>query len=293
MHFMSKAFLGSVSAVALFGLVACGSDPATPGGGTGGSSGTGGSGSGGSGSGGSASGGSPGTGGSASGGATGSGGSSTGGSGGSDSDGGTETGTETGAETGAETGGDAGGSNVSFFITSRMGDGNLGGLAGADKICQDLAEAAGFGGKTWKAYLSSDTPKVDAKTRIGNGPWYNVKGVKIADDLAGLHTAGAGGATPGNKIDGTTGLTEKGAMVAQSQHDVLTGSNVDGTLATGKTCMDWTGMGIAQIGHHNRTGGSAQSGMSWNSAHENAGCTAALIPMRGGGGRFYCFAVTP
>jgi hypothetical protein len=209
------------------------------------------------------------------------------------------------AETGAgETGGSpetgsgdsaGGGSNFSFFITSRTGDGNLGGLAGADKICQDLAAAVGAGGKTWKAYLSTENPKVDAKTRIGNGPWYNVKGTKIADSLEALHMANpADATTPGNTVGAANGLTEKGDPVPSNEHDVLTGTNIDGTAVAGQTCGDWTGKATARVGHHNRMGGSAATGKSWNSAHDNAGCaTPELVRMRGGAGRFYCFATTP
>jgi hypothetical protein len=281
----------------------CSSDPEPSPGGTGGSSsGTGGAkgGSGGSGSGGSGSGGVSGGG---SGGASqgGSGGSASGGAGGDSVDMASSD-TTTGSETGSETGGvtdTAGGGDLapgvspmaSFFLTSRVGAADFGGLEGGDKICQDLAAAVGLGGKTWKAYLSNDTPKVDAKSRIGNGPWYNIKGTKIADDVAGLHTTtGAKGDTPGNMASGTNSLTEKGATV--SAHDIITGSNVDGTLAVGKTCMNWTGMGTSMVGHHNRMGGGVTSN-SWNSAHENQGCTATSIKPGGGEGRFYCFATTP
>jgi hypothetical protein len=183
---------------------------------------------------------------------------------------------------------------MSFFITSRTGDGNLGGLEGADKICQMLAANVGLGGKTWHAYLSNQNPKVDAKTRIGTGPWYNVKGVKIAEDVAGLHaTSNAMGDTPGNMINGPNGLDEKGGMIPTGnpaqQHDILTGSNLDGTLAMNLTCMDWTGAGMARVGHFNR-GGGGNAPNSWNAAHDNAGCTTQTITMRGGAGRFYCFA---
>jgi hypothetical protein len=310
MHFSRRAFSGASKSMALTsaavllavsGLLACGSDTPSNGGNsnTGGSRASGGSsGSGGTGAGGSASGGSTGSGGAASGG-TGGGGST--GSGGSNADGGGQggstpgtggSGTDATTETGSpgDTGGEtSSGSNVSFFITSRTGDGNLGGLDGADKICQDLAVAAGFGGKTWKAYLSNDTPAVNAKDRIGTGPWYNVKGVKIADDVAGLHT------TAGNTLTGPAGLTEKGVMVPISnpnQHDILTGSNADGTLAANKTCMNWTGMGVARVGHYNKAGG-GQMPMSWNSAHDSAGCSAQQLVSTGGAGRFYCFATTP
>lgn len=188
---------------------------------------------------------------------------------------------------------------MSFFITSRTGDGNLGGLTGADNICQTLATAVGVGGKTWKAYLSTASPMVNARDRIGNGPWHNALGVKISDNLMTLHAAMANGSTPGNLINGENGRDEKGVRVPAGggmpqQHDILTGTNVDGTVYAGRTCMDWTGAGIAQVGHYDRMGGASMTSASWNSAHENAGCaTADLVRMRGGAGRFYCFATTP
>lgn len=287
---------------------ACSKDPEPAGGGgaTGGSGsgsgGKGGSGSGGSG--GSGSGGS-GSGGSGSGGVTASGGAGGGSGGAGDASGGAGGGSGGAGDAAAGgTSGDTGGASetggggdlaagvspmTSFFVTSRTGDGNLGGLTGADKICQDLAVAIGLGGKTWKAYLGADEPKTDPKSRIGTGPWYNIKGTKIADDLAALH------APEGNMSNGANALTDKGMMVPTSpqEHDILTGANADGTLAAGKTCMNWTGMGTAQVGHSNKMGGDPVTGMLWNSAHENAGCTAATIKMRGGFGRFYCFVVTP
>lgn len=205
-----------------------------------------------------------------------------------------ETGSEAGTVSDTAAGGDlaAGVSPMaSFFITSRVGAADFGGVEGADKICQGLAAAVGLGGKTWKAYLSSETPKVDAKTRIGAGPWFNIKGAKIADTIAGLHTtSNAMGDTPGNMINGTTGLTEKGANIPM--HDILTGSNLDGTVFAGQTCTNWTGMGTARVGHYNRMGGGDVTN-SWNSAHENGGCTAEGVKPKGGEGRFYCFASTP
>ena len=144
--------------------------------------------------------------------------------------------------------------SMSFFITSAgSGDGaNLGGLEGADAICVKLAEAAGAGGKTWHAYLS--TASANARDRIGSGPWYNAKGELIASNLDELHS-------DANKINKQTGLTEKGEMVpgrgeTPNKHDILTGSNADGTLAQGQTCNDWTGNGegAAMTGHHDRMG---------------------------------------
>jgi len=296
----SHALMASLSGLLLLAQ-ACGSSKSGNTGGTGGTEETGGTGgtstggnkgTGGSGTGGSGTGGSPGTGGS-----TGTGGSpGTGGGGGTNMPDAASGGTDASAD--AKPSGDlaAGVSPMmSFFITSRTGDGNLGGLEGADKICQTLAGNVGLGNKTWHAYLSTQTPKVDAKTRIGTGPWYNVKGVKIADNVDGLHmTSNAMGDTPGNMINAANGLDEKGGTIPTGnpaqQHDILTGSNLDGTTFMGQTCMDWTGQGIGRVGHFNRGGGSMVPN-SWNSAHDNAGCTAALITMKGGAGRFYCFAI--
>ncbi len=180
---------------------------------------------------------------------------------------------------------------MSFFITSAgPGNGaNLGGLDGADAHCQALAEAAGAGAKTWRAYLSSEDE--DARDRIGDGPWYNAKGTLIATDLAALHG-------DANAINKQTGLTEAGAMVngrgdSPNRHDILTGSNADGTLAAGKTCNDWThsGDGSAIVGHHDRIGlrDDAPS-KSWNSSHGSRGCSQEALRGTGGDGLFYCFA---
>jgi hypothetical protein len=180
---------------------------------------------------------------------------------------------------------------MSFFITSLgPGDGaNLGGLAGADAHCQRLAQAAGEGGNTWRAYLSANG--VNARDRIGEGPWHNVKGQLIASNLAELHG-------DGNRIDKQTGLTELGAMVngrgdKPNMHDILTGSGPDGTLVAGKTCNDWTsnGAGNAIVGHHDRIGlrDDAPS-KSWNSSHPSRGCSQQNLRSTGGNGFFYCFA---
>ena len=180
---------------------------------------------------------------------------------------------------------------MSFFITSAgPGDGaNLGGLEGADARCQALAESVGAGGRTWRAYLSSANE--NARDRIGSGPWYNAKGALIASDLAALHS-------DANGIDKQTGLTEAGAMVngrgdQPNRHDILTGSNPDGTLAAGKTCNDWThsGEGSAIVGHHDRIGlrDDAPS-KSWNSSHGSRGCGQDALRGTGGDGLFYCFA---
>ena len=179
----------------------------------------------------------------------------------------------------------------SFFITSQgSGDGaNLGGITGADAQCQGLAQAVGAGTKSWHAYLSSSAG--DARTRIGSGPWYNAKGVMIAQDLAALHG-------DGNSINKQNGLTEKGTMVngrgdSPNMHDILTGSAPDGTLVAGMTCNDWTnnGEGSAMLGHHDRIGlrDDAPS-KSWNSSHASRGCSQDNLRGTGGNGLFYCFA---
>ena len=180
---------------------------------------------------------------------------------------------------------------MSFFITSAgSGDGaNLGGLEGADAICQKLAEAAGSSGQTWKAYLSAEG--VNAKDRIGAGPWVNAKGVEIAKDVASLHS-------DANGLTKETALTEKGEIVKgrgdePNQHDVLTGTNADGTLAAGQTCSDWTsnGDGSAMVGHHDRMGpDTLATATSWNAAHPSRGCSQDALIGTGGNGYFMCFA---
>ena len=180
---------------------------------------------------------------------------------------------------------------MSFFITSAgSGDGaNLGGLEGADAICQKLAEAAGSTGQTWRAYLSAEG--VNAKDRIGAGPWVNAKGVEIAKDVASLHS-------DANALTKDTALTEKGEIVKgrgdePNQHDVLTGSNADGTLAAGQTCNDWTsnGDGTAMLGHHDRMGpDTLATATSWNAAHPSRGCSQDALVGTGGNGYFMCFA---
>ena len=180
---------------------------------------------------------------------------------------------------------------MSFFVTSAgSGDGaNLGGLEGADAICQKLAEAAGSSGQTWKAYLSAEG--VNAKDRIGAGPWVNAKGVEIAKDVASLHS-------DANGLTKDTALTEKGEIVKgrgdePNQHDVLTGTNADGTLAAGQTCSDWTsnGDGSAMVGHHDRMGpDTLATATSWNAAHPSRGCSQDALIGTGGNGYFMCFA---
>ena len=192
---------------------------------------------------------------------------------------------------------------MTFFITSvGVGDGaNLGGLAGADAHCQKLASAAGSTLTTWKAYLSTQAsagkPAVNARDRIGNGPWHNAKGTMIARDQAHLHGDTIELALLGNLITRNNGLNEKGEQVngvgAQpNTHDILTGSQPDGrayTDAADHTCKNWTSNasdGIAQVGHHDRNGG----GISWNSTHPSRGCSQPNLVATGGAGLFYCFA---
>lgn len=184
---------------------------------------------------------------------------------------------------------------MTFFITSAgPGDGaNLGGLAGADKHCQTLAAAAGAGNRQWRAYLSTQgSGGVNAKDRIGAGPWHNSKGVQIAANVAELHS-------DKNNLTKETQLTEKGAIVngrgdTPNMHDILTGSQLDGTAATGAdnmTCNNWTSnaAGSAFVGHHDRQGGGANP-TSWNSAHGSKGCSQENLRGTGGNGYYYCFA---
>ncbi len=188
--------------------------------------------------------------------------------------------------------------NVSFFVTSRgPGNGaNLGGLAGADQHCQTLAAAAGFGPATWRAYLSAvatgGQPAVNARDRIGSGPWYNVRGELIARDVTDLHSENA-------NLTKESILTERGQVSngrgdTPNQHDILTGSNADGTVYTGEgttACANWTSNGedSARVGHHDRQGG-GQDPTSWNSAHDSRGCSQEDLVATGGNGYFYCFA---
>jgi hypothetical protein len=185
---------------------------------------------------------------------------------------------------------------IGFFITSvGSGDGaNLGGITGADAHCQKLASAVGAGNRTWRAYLSGTEggKTVNARDRIGPGPWYNAKGVLIASNVAELHSEAA-------KTGKENSLNEKGEMVngrgdKPNTHDILTGSQVDGTAFTDAedhTCKNWTSNaeGSAQLGHHDRQGGGANP-TSWNSAHASKGCSQANLVATGGAGLFYCFA---
>lgn len=188
---------------------------------------------------------------------------------------------------------------LGFFVTSQTSaTGNLGGLAGADATCQRLAAAVGAGNRNWRAYLSvardaSTNQPVDARDRIGSGPWINASGATVAANLTELH-ARTGDASlfvdeRAQRINGQwTGSP------TPNQHDVLTGSNADGTLLAGSTCADWTSgaaSDVGQVGHTDGMGqGQSTAGAlsSWNSAHANQNC-ADTAP-RGGAGRFYCFA---
>ncbi len=187
---------------------------------------------------------------------------------------------------------------MSFFITS-MGPGNganLGGLAGADKHCQSLAAAVGAGGRTWRAYLSTSAsggqPAINARDRIGKGPWYNAKGVRMAESVADLHG-------DKNNLTKETQLNEKGEVVngrgdKPNRHDILTGSQPNGTAfsdAEDHTCRNWTSgaEGSAQLGHHDRQGGGSNP-TSWNSSHASKGCSQENLKATGGDGLFYCFA---
>ena len=194
---------------------------------------------------------------------------------------------------------------MSFFITS-VGSGqgaNLGGLAGADAHCQKLAAAAGAGNKTWRAYLSAPgafpsannpgTPSVNARDRVGAGPWFNAKGELIARDVTHLHN--------GNNLNKNTALDEKGGVIkgrgdTPNEHDMLTGTRADGTAfapQTDTTCKAWTSSneGSAIVGHHDRIGPLPENwATSWNFSHQSAGCSQEALVRTGGSGRFYCFA---
>jgi hypothetical protein len=194
--------------------------------------------------------------------------------------------------------------DTSFFLTSNgIGNGgNLGGLAGADNHCQTLAQAAGAGAKTWRAYLSTQAadgaPAVNARDRIGKGPWKNSKGAVVAKDVAELHSAN-------NNLTKQTALSEKGDVISgagdtPNRHDVLTGSQADGTaFAAGedRTCKNWTSstQGAAMVGHFDRKGlRDDEPSKSWNTSHPSrgpdGGCSQADLKSTGGDGLMYCFA---
>ena len=182
------------------------------------------------------------------------------------------------------------GQTMSFFITSAGtgNGGNLGGIDGADKLCQSLAAKAGGGNRIWRAYLSTNNPTVHAKDRIGTGPWHNAKGVLIASNVAELHSDKA-------NINNDTALDEQGRQInppgVANRHDILTGTNADGT-ANPQTCANWTssaGDQMAMLGHHDRlTFG--KPGSPWNAAHPSKGCSQENLVATGGAGLVYCFA---
>jgi hypothetical protein len=190
---------------------------------------------------------------------------------------------------------------MSFFVTSvGKGDGaNVGGLAGADAHCQLLAAAAGRGGATWHAYMSTQGPgAVNARDRIGNGPWFNARGGRIGQNVAELHGDTIDQARLGNALGKQLSLTEKNTIVngvgdMPNTHDMLTGTQPDGRAyadAMDHTCNNWTSndMGSAQLGHSDKQGG---NNGSWNSAHPSRGCSQPNLVATGGAGLFYCFAV--
>jgi hypothetical protein len=202
---------------------------------------------------------------------------------------------------------------MSFFVTSTpKGDGaNYGGLAGADAYCQQLGAAAGRGAATWHAYLSTQgAGAVNARDRIGSGPWYNARGGIVATNLAELHGDTIEQARLGNRLNKTNVLTEKGDRVngvgdTPNQHDILTGSQADGRVYTDSadhTCGNWTSNAnvtppapgtqpapgpSAQLGHADKTGG---TNSSWNSTHPSRGCSQPNLVSTGGAGLLYCFA---
>ncbi len=194
--------------------------------------------------------------------------------------------------------------SMTFFITSAGPGkgGDLGGIEGADRHCQSLAQAAGAGSRTWRAYLSTQsaggTPAINARDRIGRGPWQNAKGEAIAQSVDDLHSAN-------NKISKQTALNEKGEPVngrgdTPNRHDILTGSQPDGrAFAAGedRTCGNWTKstQGAAMVGHHDRMGlRDDEPSKSWNSSHPSrgpdGGCSQADLRSTGGDGLLYCFA---
>lgn len=189
---------------------------------------------------------------------------------------------------------------MTFFLTSEgSGKGaDLGGLAGADRHCQALAQTVGAGNRTWRAYLSvspaGSQPSVNARERIGNGPWHNAKGVMIARDVDELHGT--------NNLNKETALSEKGETIngrgdMPNMHDILTGSQPDGRAFLGNadmTCSNWTSsnVGAVMLGHHNRQGlNDDEASRSWNASHPSRGCSQEALRRSGGNGLFYCFAI--
>ena len=204
-----------------------------------------------------------------------------------------------GSMSGGSTGGGSGAPGMGFFVSSTGSGrgGDLGGLAGADRLCTSLASAAGAGNRTWRAYLSTQGgaggAAANARDRIGTGPWRNAKGVIIAQNVSELHGA--------NNLTKQTALTEKGEVVngrgdTPTMHDILTGSQPDGTAIAGNvdtTCGNWTksGEGAAMLGHSDRTGlDESAPAKSWNSSHQSRGCSVDALKATGGDARIYCFA---
>ncbi len=192
------------------------------------------------------------------------------------------------------------GSTMSFFLTSANPGkgGDLGGLAGADAYCKQLASSVGAGNKNWRAYLSAMPSNgqgaINARDRIGNGPWTNSKGVVVAKSVQDLHS-------DANNLSKQTSLTEKAEVISGrgdtvNNHDIMTGSTADGMTVNGtsdSTCGNWTksGDGSAIVGHHDRQGLNDSAPMkSWNSSHPSRGCSLDALRATGGGGLFYCFA---
>jgi len=189
---------------------------------------------------------------------------------------------------------------MTFFVTSTDQSGNFGGLTGADALCQKLATAAGAGGRTWRAYLSTQGPNaVNARDRIGSGPWHNAKGVQVAANVADLH---GDNERDRNYLFHETALDERGNEIPgrfrdtkaepQNKHDILTGSTSLGRAypaGEDMTCNNWTSAeaGSARLGHHDRSGGNTTS---WNSAHNSKGCSLKAFNGTGGAGKIYCFA---
>lgn len=196
-------------------------------------------------------------------------------------------------------------SQMSFFVTSSTHDGNLGGLDGADEICNDLADAAGAGNKTWAAYLSAenDGTPIHARTRIGEGPWYNAEGVLVAQDLTSLHTLVGDHdlfiTEKGERVNGQWNSSTGTDGAPANEHDIMTGSDSNGMLFVDMTttCDDWTSNTLTpgpQVGHTDGMGPGMDTSMprytSWNGGHAAQGCSALDLAARGGAGRFYCFA---
>ena len=190
--------------------------------------------------------------------------------------------------------------DMTFFITSKSGPNgaNFGGIEGADNHCKALATRAGAGNKTWRAYLSTQAadgkPAINARDRIGKGPWVNSAGVQVAANVDELHS-------PASKISVEIGRAENGRRIPSrlyvvNQHDILTGSTADGRAyppGEDMTCGNWTknGAGAARVGHHDRMSGRpGPAGKTWNSAHKSRGCSAAALKSSGGAGLIYCFA---